>query len=236
MVRGSVRRFNNVRVQADKFVFGQSRDHFNKFSRKILGETASLAIKISQDSMKRAPKKVEAAAASGKPFQKYDQKVTTTFKSGKRKGLARTFTRKGLYSAPGSPPRHRTKPGLKAQKWEYRGDDEVVYGPLLFKNSFANRTTDEEHPYIHEVGATVTREIKFPSRKKSRSNLGRPKTRSDFKRIQQSKKKRQLEGNRLPATKIRGRVRYPKRPYMTPAHNKAFGKIMRKVGRISRSV
>ena len=235
MVRGSVRRFNNVKVQAEKFVFDNSRDHFNKFSRKLLQETASLAIKISQDSMKRAPKKVEAAAASGKPFQKYDEKVTTTFKSGKRKGLARTFTRKGLYSAPGSPPRHRTKPGLKAQKWVMNGPDEVIYGPLLFRNSFANQTTDEEHPFVHEVGGTFTRTIKFPSRKRKRSNLGRPKTKSDFKRIQQAKKRRN-GSDRLPATKVSGRVRYPQRPYMTPAHNKAFGKIMRKVRSISRSV
>ena len=219
-------------VTYDKKIFERANQHSIRFAKLITEETASLAIKISRDSMRRAPKRVLKAQAAGKPFQKYDEKVTTTFKSGKRKGQVREFTRRGLYSAPGSPPRHRAPGmgGLKAQTWKRVSPTEVVYGPLLFKNSYANRTNSDEHPYIHEQGGSFTRTLKFKSRKKKRSSLGKPKTNSEFKRVKAAK----ARGNRLPATSVTGRVTYPKRPYMIPAQNKAFGKIMRKVRSIAR--
>lgn len=219
-------------ITYDKGIFKKADQHTTRFAKLITEETASLAIKISQDSMKRAPKRVVKAAAAGKPFQKYDERVKTTFKSGKKAGQPREFTRRGLYSAPGNPPRHRApgKGGLKAQTWDRVSPTEVKYGPLLFKNSYANRTNSDEHPYIHEQGGTFTRTLKFKSRKKKRSSLGRPKTASEFQRVKAAKAK----GNRLPARTVTGRVTYPKRPYMIPAQNKAFGKIMRKVRNIAR--
>ena len=218
----------------DKKVFLRAQQHSERFYEKLTGETAKLAIKISQDSMKRAPKNVLKAQAAGRPFQKYDERVVTTFKSGKKKGQRREFTRKGLYSAPGSPPRHRAPGmgGLKAQRFDRISPTEVIYGPKLFRDSYANRTNSDEHPYIHEHGGTFTRTIKFKSRKRKKSRLGRPKTQSEFQRVKAAKKR----GDRLPSVTVTGRVRYPKRPYMIPAQNKAFGKIMRKLTSIARSV
>ena len=216
----------------DKKVFLRAQQHSESFYEKLTGETAKLAIKISRDSMKRAPKNVLKAQAAGRPFQKYDERVVTTFKSGKKKGQRREFTRKGLYSAPGSPPRHRAPGmgGLKAQTFDRVSPTEVVYGPLLFEDSYANKTNSDEHPYIHEHGGTFTRTIKFKSRKRKKSKLGRPKTNSEFQRVKAAKKR----GDRLPSRTAAERVRYPKRPYMIPAQNKAFGKIMRKVRSIAR--
>jgi hypothetical protein len=223
----------NANVRVDK-KFTEFTGRYDNFKREVLLQAGKLTVDISKKSMKRVGKGIKKKVAAGKPVQQYDEKVTTTFKSGKKKGQLREFIRGGLYSAPGQPPKNRRNPGLKAQKFVFVDRDTIRYGPLGFRDTVNAKTTNASLPYIHESGGTFMRTLKFPSRKKKKSNLGPPKTNQDFKRLQSFKKGRKGSKDTLPRLTVTGSVRYPKRPFMKPAQDKAHKVLQRKLKSIAR--
>lgn len=226
-----------IRLQKRFVEYGQLHDEFKK---EVLSQSADLTIDIAKKSLRRAPKGVLKARAAGKPFLQQDQRVTTTFKSGRRKGQTREFTRRGFNSAPGSPPRHHApgNGGLRSMTRAFLNRDEIQYGPKGFTDSWNAQNANASLPYVHEAGGTFTFTVSFKRQKKKlkpQPDRKKKKSGSDWQRIKEAS-----DGPKktpyLPAISYGEKRTYPARPFMTPAQAKGRNVLMRKVRNIARGI
>lgn len=203
--------------------------HSGRVSRAILEETAKLGIKISQQSMKRAPKRKSAP--------RFDTPTVGTFKSGKRKGQTRRYVKRGKFSRPGQPPRYRSSnrgQSLKNQKFAYTSKDSLIFGPMFFK-SFGNDNGDRVVPNIHEFGGLVRAQ---PSSRRAKKKDKRGPREGRLAASKKPKRNR-VKKSAAPEVKVQLSVNkmYPSRPFVGPAGNKAFEIIMKGRGtRIARKI
>lgn len=194
---------------------------------KWLSEVSAMTITIARRSMRGSPKRANAP--------KYDTPVVSTFKSGKKKGQERRYVRRGVHSAPGSPPKYHAgdkNRSLKNMGTDRRGPNTWIAGPLRF-NSYSNRTTSDTVPQVHEFGGTFIRRKKIKARRRKASeenNLPLAASKEDWKRIMRSKKK---SSSMIPGKTVSESVRYPKRPFMKPAHIKALMWLRRNGSRLA---
>lgn len=197
-----------VRVRPDVYVKMKSKDVLSKTDRirsAWLDSVGKVTVKIAQRSMKPAPTSTKAPS--------YDTVVNTTFKSGKRKGQKRTFTRRGRYSRPGEPPRVRSK-GINLRSMAYAKVqfDEIVIGPV-YHPTRGNSRSSFPVPGIHEHGRRVKRTRRFPARPAGFFNVSSPA---------------------IGPKTVSETVTYPPRPYMAPALGKAVEYLKRNGERIAR--
>lgn len=170
-----------------------------------IDHVGKLTVVIAQRSMRRAPKSKNAPS--------FDTVVNTTFKSGKRKGQRRTYTKRGKYSLPGEPPRQRSEGiNLKSMWYDKVQFDEIVIGPIYHRTR-GNIQSNFPVPGIHEHGKRVKRTRRFPARPAGFFNPASPAI--------------------GPKSKVET-VKYPARPYMAPALKKAVSNLMRKGEKIAR--
>ena len=197
-----------VRVKPQVHVKMKSKDVLSKTDRirgAWLDSVGKMTVKIAQRSMKPAPKSSKAPD--------YDTVVNTRFKSGKRKGQKRTFTRRGKYSRPGEPPRVRSQGiNLKSMGYAKVQFDEIVIGPVYHPTRGNSRSTFPV-PGIHEHGRRVKRSRRFPARPAGFFNSSSPA---------------------IGPKTVSETVNYPKRPYMAPALGQAMEYLKRNGERIAR--